>query len=76
MRVVSEYDKALEQRAKEIKAKGFDPSKVELAKTWKSLSDMGRLHDLAAKEGNKAWAKKHTKGYRNRGSYWTRAGGC
>ena len=74
--VVSEYDKALEQRAKEIKAKGFDPRKVELAKSWKALSDMGRLHDLAAKEGNKAWAKKNTKGYRNRGSYWTRAGGC
>ena len=55
--VVSEYEKALEQRAKEIKAKGFDPAKVEVAKSLKFLTDADKLSKLAAKEGNKAWAK-------------------
>jgi predicted nucleic acid-binding protein len=55
--IVSNYEKALEQRAKEIKAKGYDPAEVEVAKSLKFLTDADKLYKLANKEGNKAFNK-------------------
>ena len=57
MEIVSNYKKALEQRAKEIKAKGYDPAEVEVAKSLKFLTDADKLYKLANKEGNKAFNK-------------------